>query len=288
MDKSGISFRRGNGEDAITISALAVQVFLDTYATAGVRPDLALEAFQECSASAFAVRLSEPNRTFLLAEEGVGLVAFAEIIKGSIKAPVAELQGAELVRLYVQPAAQRTGLGRRLLEAAERVAVDAACPLVWLTAWEHNHRAIAFYRRLGYSEVGVTTYRFRNNTYGNRVFAKRGDTVQEIFTWQLGQKRYFDPTFGGALIEGRRNVFDLHAAKLAQSAQHRPEPGDETADRHQSEHRLFAGPPALVAADIRALRDMGVGSLDFGFGGSTADEVLAGMQKFRAEVLPLV
>jgi hypothetical protein len=54
------------------------------------------------------------------------------------------------------------------------------------------------------------------------------------------------------------------------------------------EHRLFAGPPALVAADIRAMRDMGVGSLDFGFGGSTADEVLAGMQKFRTEVLPLV
>ena len=39
---------------------------------------------------------------------------------------------------------------------------------------------------------------------------------------------------------------------------------------------------------IRALRAMGVGCLDFGFGGSTADEVLSGMQKFKAEVLPLV
>jgi hypothetical protein len=28
--------------------------------------------------------------------------------------------------------------------------------------------------------------------------------------------------------------------------------------------------------------------MDFGFGGSTADEVLAVMQRFRAEVLPLV
>jgi hypothetical protein len=54
------------------------------------------------------------------------------------------------------------------------------------------------------------------------------------------------------------------------------------------EHRLFAGPPPLVAADIRSLRDIGVGCIDFGFGGSTADEVLTGMQKFRAEVLPLV
>jgi alkanesulfonate monooxygenase SsuD/methylene tetrahydromethanopterin reductase-like flavin-dependent oxidoreductase (luciferase family) len=54
------------------------------------------------------------------------------------------------------------------------------------------------------------------------------------------------------------------------------------------EHRLFAGPPELVAADIGALRDIGVGCIDFGFGGSTADEVLTGIQKFRAEVLPLV
>ena len=41
----------------------------------------------------------------------------------------------------------------------------------------------------------------------NRIYAKRGDTVQEIFTWELMQKRYFDPTFGGALISGERNVF---------------------------------------------------------------------------------
>ena len=31
----------------------------------------------------------------------------------------------------------------------------------------------------------------------NRIYAKRGDSVQEIFTWEVAQKRYFDPTFGG-------------------------------------------------------------------------------------------
>ena len=64
----------------------------------------------------------------------------------------------------------------------------------------------------------------------------------------------------------------------------------ETAPAQASdgEHRLFAGSPAQLAVDIRALRDVGVGCLDFGFGGSTADEVLAAMQKFRSEVLPLV
>ena len=49
----------------------------------------------------------------------------------------------------------------------------------------------------------------------NRVYAKRGDTVQEIFTWEVTHKRYFDPTFGGALLTGSRNVFQATADTTA-------------------------------------------------------------------------
>jgi LPS-assembly protein len=45
----------------------------------------------------------------------------------------------------------------------------------------------------------------------NRIYAKRKDTVREVFTWEIAQKRYFDPTFGGALIAGERNVFESTA-----------------------------------------------------------------------------
>lgn len=33
----------------------------------------------------------------------------------------------------------------------------------------------------------------------NRLYAKRGDQVNEILSWDLRQQRYFDPTFGGAV-----------------------------------------------------------------------------------------
>jgi len=52
--------------------------------------------------------------------------------------------------------------------------------------------------------------------------------------------------------------------------------------------RLFSGKPAELAADIRALRDLGVGCLDFGFGGSTVDAMLGEMQTFRQDVLSLL
>jgi LPS-assembly protein len=36
----------------------------------------------------------------------------------------------------------------------------------------------------------------------NRFF-----TTREVFSWRLAQKYFFDPTFGGAVVPGRRNVF---------------------------------------------------------------------------------
>ncbi len=63
-------------------------------------------------------------------------------------------------------------------------------------------------------------------------------------------------------------------------------PGAATAGDGQP--RLFAGDPASVVADIRALRDLGVSSIDFGFPGTTPDEVLANMQRFRTGVLAKV
>ncbi len=38
--------------------------------------------------------------------------------------------------------------------------------------------------------------------FTNRLYAKRGDDVQEILSWDVRQDRYFDPTFGGAVTPG--------------------------------------------------------------------------------------
>ncbi len=40
----------------------------------------------------------------------------------------------------------------------------------------------------------------------NRIFLKRKDSVTEILSWQIWHRRFFDPTFGGAVTAGGRNV----------------------------------------------------------------------------------
>jgi probable F420-dependent oxidoreductase len=51
------------------------------------------------------------------------------------------------------------------------------------------------------------------------------------------------------------------------------------------ERRLFSGPPEAVIRDIKDLSALGVGALDFGFGGSTADAMLEQMKRFSGEVM---
>jgi LPS-assembly protein len=44
--------------------------------------------------------------------------------------------------------------------------------------------------------------------FTQRLFLKEGDDQpREFLSWAIFQKHYFDPTFGGAIVNGQRNVF---------------------------------------------------------------------------------
>lgn len=44
--------------------------------------------------------------------------------------------------------------------------------------------------------------------FTQRLFRKDGDEQsQELISWRIVQKHFFDPTFGGAIVNGQRNVF---------------------------------------------------------------------------------
>jgi len=61
---------------------------------------------------------------------------------------------AEIINLGVYPTSRRRGFGRELLNAAISDARHAGAVRVFLEVRESNHGAQAFYRRLGFDEIG--------------------------------------------------------------------------------------------------------------------------------------
>jgi diamine N-acetyltransferase len=172
--RAGITYRMAVPQDALCLSVLATQVFLDTYATRGIRPAVAREVRQHLSEQAFAGFLAGPRGAILVAELADHLLGFAQLTHGQTHALLPpEAPAAELNRLYVQRPFLGKGLGKELLARSEALAREEGADLLWLTAWTGNASALRFYESQGYRDVGASLYTFEGDSYETRVLLKR-------------------------------------------------------------------------------------------------------------------
>lgn len=164
--------RDARPDDALCLGVLGLQVFLDTYATAGIRPSVAREVLATFSTEAMTACLHDPAMRLLVAEQDGHLVGFAQVTLGAAHDLAPPGPPAELLRLYVQEPFTGGGLGTRLLRAAEAAAAARGARVMWLTPWVHNQRARAFYAARGYVDQGLTWYRFEGESHENRLLAR--------------------------------------------------------------------------------------------------------------------
>jgi GNAT superfamily N-acetyltransferase len=85
-----------------------------------------------------------------VAEQSGAIVGFAVLLERSGDA-------CELDGLFVEPDRMRTGVGRRLVEDAERIARERGATRIDVVA---NPQAVAFYVALGFTATGETQTRF--------------------------------------------------------------------------------------------------------------------------------
>jgi diamine N-acetyltransferase len=168
-----ITFRAARPDDALCLGVLSTQVFLDTYATQGIRRAVASEVLALHSVAVYEALLADADVTILVAECAGHLIGFSQVRDGAGDPQVPAAAASELRRLYVQEPFTGRGIGRDLLRQAEKAAAARGAEMLWLTAWEGNERALQFYPRCGYEDLGATVYTIEGEDYPNRVFGKR-------------------------------------------------------------------------------------------------------------------
>lgn len=170
-----ITIRRAGPDDVDAVSTLAHRLFLGAYVEHPKMPADQLQAYADASFAPDAVRE-------LLADDGV-MVGVAEqdgrmigIAISRIAPPPPgnqlDVPAVEIWRLYVDPAVQRSGLGRRLLEWSEQQGVAAGARATWLAVWEHNEPALAFYDRLGFTRLGTTDFKLEDEDQHDEVLTR--------------------------------------------------------------------------------------------------------------------
>lgn len=168
-----IEIRACTPSDAEALAAVGQATFLETYAGIVDGADILSHGLKVHAARSYMALLDDPAVDLFLAEAAPGRapVGFAMLCPPDL--PVEAIPGdLELRRIYVLHRFHGEGLGPRLMEAVIDRAAARGSGRLLLGAYGENHRAIAFYRRFGFRQVGTRKFRVGANDYDDVVLAR--------------------------------------------------------------------------------------------------------------------
>lgn len=147
-----IVYRDATAEDAAAIAAFAASSFVDTFGH--LYPPEDLEAFLAAKYGEAIQRaeMAEPLTRYFIALEGDRIAGY--VMMGPLDIKVDEPGALELHRLYVDKDMKGKGVAQRLTDEVLAWARGHGAPALYLSVWENNHRAQAFYKRYGFAHVG--------------------------------------------------------------------------------------------------------------------------------------
>lgn len=107
----------------------------------------------------------------LLAETGDKFVGFAQVRHHPPPDCVTSPDPVELWRFYIDIPYHGRGVAQLLMQAVHEAARELGGRMVWLSVWERNARAIAFYTKMGFKDMGTTDFWVGEDRQTDRVMA---------------------------------------------------------------------------------------------------------------------
>jgi diamine N-acetyltransferase len=154
------SIRQTTIQDAAELSAFAERVFVETFADGNTIDDMTAYARSTFSLEHQLREIADPGAFLLLAYASDGDLAgyshvMSEPLPSEVADPTPDITTVEIRRFYVAKEWQGAGLARQLMDESKHHAAARGARRVWLGVWEHNPRAIAFYRKQGFETIGT-------------------------------------------------------------------------------------------------------------------------------------
>lgn len=164
--------RRATIEDAAELAAFAERTFAETFGAENTPENLAAHLARAFGISQQSAELGDPRIVTLLIECGRTLVAFAQLRRGAPPACVTGSEPLEILRFYVDRPWHGRGVAQSLMAAVDDAARAVGAHTLWLGVWERNPRAIAFYAKCGFTDVGEQSFMVGGDRQTDRVMAR--------------------------------------------------------------------------------------------------------------------
>ncbi len=170
--KSDLRIRYATPADSILLAEVGTETFYDSFAADNTPEDMAVYLAESFNPRKLAQELVNPASRFLIVEAEGLTVAYAHLEFGQAPAAIRGQKPMEIARFYARKPWIGKGFGALLMQTCLREAEQAGCDVVWLDVWERNPRAIAFYLRWGFAQVGTQGFQLGNDLQRDLLMAK--------------------------------------------------------------------------------------------------------------------
>lgn len=165
--------RPANPTDAKNLAELADRTFRDAFSEQNTPENMDLHCKASYGERIQAEELADRQYTTLVAEVDGRLIAYAQLRWGEPPICVNADTAAEIQRIYVDREWHGKGLAQELMQACLKIIQASNIDTVWLGVWEHNPRAIAFYRKFDFQECGDHVFSVGSDPQRDVILVKR-------------------------------------------------------------------------------------------------------------------
>lgn len=158
-----VSVRYATAAEAELIAEMSRQTFYETFAEQNTRENMEQFMQEQFSVEKLVAEVSAPGNVFLLAFENEWPVGYARMLEGRSMPEFGREPAMEIARIYAIRSAIGKGVGQALMQKCIEIASERKKKVIWLGVWEHNHRAIDFYRKWGFVKFGTHLFRLGND-----------------------------------------------------------------------------------------------------------------------------
>lgn len=164
------AIRPATTEDAPSLAELMRRTFVDAFAAQNRPEDVEAYVAQAYGPEKQLREIESSDMATLVCEESGRPIAFAQLRRRGSPA-VEDRDAVEIFRFYVDAPWHGRGVARELMREVSKAAEMFGARTVWLGVWEHNPRAIAFYAKCGFRDVGTQLFTVGSDVQTDRVMS---------------------------------------------------------------------------------------------------------------------
>ena len=158
-NKHSISITTADINDAGLLTELGITIFRATFGPDNNREDMDKYIADEMNIAKISGELVDPSNTFFMAWLNGAAIGYAKIRNTKRPPELTARNPLEIERLYVLHEYHGMKVGAALMSLCIDTAKKRNCDAVWLGVWEHNHKAVNFYKKWGFELFGSHIFR---------------------------------------------------------------------------------------------------------------------------------